>query len=88
MIIHWSDCADILAEHKIEDGDIAMLKKFIASFAFQERQSLMSAMIAFPHRVPELIHMVREKVRIAHEFNVDSARDLLLYEAKFLATTG
>lgn len=85
-MINWDDIEIILNEQNIFPMDILLIKEFVRSLPFDDRQEVMRAMLVFPERLPYMLNILKKKRALANEYDVALAIAILSSEAKELET--
>lgn len=83
-MINWDDIEIFLREQDVLAIDILLIKEFIRSLPFDDRQGVMRAMLVFPERLPYMLDILKKKCSLAEEYDASLAIAILSSEAKEL----
>ena len=85
-MINWDDIETILLGQNIFPMDILLMKEFVRTLPFDDRQAVMRAMLVFPERLPFMLDILKKKRALADEYDASLAIAILSSEAKELET--
>lgn len=83
-MINWDDIEIILNEQNIFPMDVLLIKEFVRTLPFDDRQAVMRAMLVFPERLPYMLDILKKKRSLADEYDPALAIAILSSEAKEL----
>ncbi len=86
-MINWEEVENFLREQKIFEMDVLLLREFVGSLPFDDRQAVMQSFLAYPEKLNFMIDILKKKRSLASDYNNELADEIIAMEMKELEAT-